>query len=188
MIDEESQFDVAYTQFWMLAMQIYPRMTSLCPRTDGKYKIAVGGPDAKCLQESGRTVADLSFKSTLITTLLEGDPTRIYIRKMLTKARSPEKSDYDIERQGQAHYELLQGIHSVEEQSGQNSLPLWTTTATDVNVDRCFGRPYDGALKESAPYFFLHYICQGPESGRFGQLVCQAWGCTAILSHAAPGP
>lgn len=84
----------------MFAMQIYPRMTSLCLKTDGKYKIAVVGPDAKCLQESARTVADLSFKLTLITALLEEDPTRIYIRKMLTNSRSPEKSDSILNARG----------------------------------------------------------------------------------------
>jgi hypothetical protein len=34
MIDEESQFEVASTQLWMFAMRNYPRLTSLCPKTD----------------------------------------------------------------------------------------------------------------------------------------------------------
>ncbi|KFY02466.1 hypothetical protein V490_00494 [Pseudogymnoascus sp. VKM F-3557] len=54
---------------------------------------------------------------------------------MLTKAKPREEFDYNIERQGQAHYELLQEIHSVEAQPGQSSTPLWTTTATDVKTD-----------------------------------------------------
>jgi hypothetical protein len=165
-IDEESQFEVACIQLWMFAMRNYPLLTNLCPLTDGKYKVAVVGPDPKCLQEFARTAADLGFKSTLISNLLIGDPTRIYIREMLTKARSQEEFDYDVERQGQAHYELLQEIHSLEARFNQ-SPPLWTTTATDVKVDRRHGRPYEGALKECAPYFFLHYICQDPERGRF---------------------
>jgi hypothetical protein len=61
---------------------------------------------------------DIPFKSTLISDLLIGDPTHIYIREMLTKARSQEEFDYDIERQEQAHYELLQEIHSLEARSG----------------------------------------------------------------------
>lgn len=165
-IDEESQFEVACIQLWMFAMRNYPLLTNLCPLTDGKYKVAVVGPDPKCLQEFARTAANLGFKSTLISDLLIGDPTRIYIREMLTKARSREEFDYDIKRQGQAHYEILQEIHSLEARFDQ-SPPLWTTTATDVKVDRRHGRPYDGALKECAPYFFLHYICQDPERGRF---------------------
>ncbi|KAH6661855.1 hypothetical protein B0J14DRAFT_571394 [Halenospora varia] len=174
MMDKESQFKVASTQLWMFAMRNYPRLTSLCPKTDGKYKVAVVGPDPKCLQDFARTAADLGFESTLISALLRGGPTRIYIREMLTKARSREEFDYDIERQGQAHYKLLQEIHSLDARSGQSPPPLWTTTATDVKVDRRYGRLYDGALKECAPYFFL--ICQDPES---------AWNCSAILSHAA---
>jgi hypothetical protein len=88
-------------------MRNYPLLTNLCPKTDGKYKVAVVGPDSKSLQEFARTAADLGFKSTLISALLIGDPTRIYIREMLTKARSREEFYYDIERQEQAHYELL---------------------------------------------------------------------------------
>lgn len=181
MIDEESQFEVASTQLWMIMMRNYPRLTSLCPKTDGKYKVAVVGPDPKCLQESARTAADLGFESTLISALLRGDPTHIYIREMLTKARSREKFDYDIERQGQAHYELLQEIHSLERRSSQSPPPLWTTTATDIKVDRRYGRPYDGALKECAPYFFLHYICQDPERGRFMTNLCVKRGIAQLF-------
>jgi hypothetical protein len=101
-----------------------------------------------------RAAADLGFESTLISGLLRGDPTRIYIREMLTKARSREEFDYGIERWEQAHYELLQEIHSLEARSGQSPPILWTSTATDVKVDRRYGRPYDGALKECAPSSF----------------------------------
>jgi hypothetical protein len=43
-------------------------------------------------------IATLSFESNMITTLLKGDPTRAYIRDMLTKAKSREGFDYNIER------------------------------------------------------------------------------------------
>ncbi|PQE17585.1 incA domain-containing protein [Rutstroemia sp. NJR-2017a WRK4] len=181
-IDEESQFEVASAQLWMFAMRNYPRLTSLCPKTDGKYKVAVVGPDPKCLQEFARTAADLGFESTLIDALLKRDPTRIYIREMLTKARSREEFDYDIERQEQAHYELLQQLHSLEARPGQ-SPPVWTTTTTDVKVDRRYGRPYDGALKECAPYFFLLYICQDPECGRFMTNLFVKRGTAQVFFH-----
>ncbi|PQE03467.1 incA domain-containing protein [Rutstroemia sp. NJR-2017a BBW] len=181
-IDEGSQFEVASAQLWMFAMRNYPRLTSLCPKTDGKYKVAVVGPDPKCLQEFARTAADLGFESTLIDALLKRDPTCIYIREMLTKARSREEFDYDIERQEQAHYELLQQLNSLEAQPGQ-SPPVWTTTTTDVKVDRRYGRPYDGALKECAPYFFLHYICQDPECGRFMTNLFVKRGTAQVFFH-----
>jgi len=110
-IDEESQFEVVCTQLWMFAIRNYPLLTNLCLLTDGKYNVAVVGPDAKCLQDFARTAADLSFKSTLNSALL-------------TKATSQEEFDYDIERQEQAHYELLQEIHSLEARSGQTPAPL----------------------------------------------------------------
>ena len=97
-IDEESQFEVASTQLWMFAMRNYPRLTSLCPKTDGKYKVAVVRLDLKCLQEFAMTTATLGFESSAITTLLKGDPTHAYIQDMLTKARSREGFNYNIER------------------------------------------------------------------------------------------
>jgi hypothetical protein len=71
---------------------------SLCPKTDGKYKVAVVGLDPKCLQEFAITTAAFGFELSAITTLLKGDPTCAYIRDMLTKARSREGFDYNIER------------------------------------------------------------------------------------------
>jgi hypothetical protein len=82
----------------MFVMRNYPYLTSLCPKTDRKYKVAVVRLDLKCLQEFAITAATLSFESSLITTLLKGDPTRAYIRDMLTKARLREGFDYNIER------------------------------------------------------------------------------------------
>jgi hypothetical protein len=79
-------------------MRNYPCLTSLCSKTDGKYKVAVVRLDSKCLQEFAITAAALGFKSSLITALLKGDPTRAYIRDILTKARSREGFDYNIER------------------------------------------------------------------------------------------
>jgi hypothetical protein len=79
-------------------MRNYPRLTSLCPKTDGKYKVTIVKPDPKCLQEFAIITAALGFESSLITTLLKGDLTCTYIRDMLTKARSREGFDYDIER------------------------------------------------------------------------------------------
>jgi hypothetical protein len=72
----------------MFAMRNYPYLTSLCLKIDGKYKVAIIGLDLKCLQEFAMTIAALGFESSLITTLLKGDPTHAYIRDMLTKARS----------------------------------------------------------------------------------------------------
>lgn len=86
---------------------------------------------------------------------------------MLVKARSQEDFDYDIDRQEQVHYELLQEIYGLEARSGQNPPPLWTSTATNVKVDRRYGRPYNGALKECAPHPFPYYIWQDAERGRF---------------------
>jgi hypothetical protein len=65
----------------MFAMRNYPLLTSLCLKTDGKYKVAVVGLDPKCLQEFAKTAADLGFKLILIGALLIRDPTRIYIRR-----------------------------------------------------------------------------------------------------------
>ena len=72
----------------MFAMRNYPYLTSLCPKTDRKYKVAIVGLDLKCLQEFAIIAAALSFESSAITTLLKGDPTRAYIQDILTKARS----------------------------------------------------------------------------------------------------
>jgi Protein of unknown function (DUF3723) len=82
----------------MFAMRNYPCLTSLCPKTDRKYKVAVVGLDPKCLQEFAIIAAALGFESSAITALLKGDPTRAYIQDMLTKARSREGFDYDIKR------------------------------------------------------------------------------------------
>jgi Protein of unknown function (DUF3723) len=81
----------------MFVMRNYLYLTSLCPKTDGKYKVAVVRLNLKCLQEFAITAATFSFKSSLITALLKGDPTRTYIRDMLSKARSQEGFDYNIE-------------------------------------------------------------------------------------------
>jgi hypothetical protein len=63
----------------MFAIRNYLCLTNLRPKTDGKYKVAIVRLDLKCLQEFAITTATLSFKSSLITTLLKGDPTRAYI-------------------------------------------------------------------------------------------------------------
>jgi hypothetical protein len=63
----------------MFAMQNYPYLTSLCPKTDGKYKVAIVRLDLKCLQEFAIIAATLSFELSVITTLLKGDPTYAYI-------------------------------------------------------------------------------------------------------------
>jgi len=82
----------------MFAIQNYPCLTSLCLKIDRKYKVAVIGLDLKCLQEFAITAAALGFELSTITALLKGDPIRAYIQDMLTKARSQEGFDYDIER------------------------------------------------------------------------------------------
>jgi hypothetical protein len=38
---------------------------------------------------------------------------------------------------------------------------------TDVKVDCRYRQPYNRVLKEYSLYFFLHYICQVPESRRY---------------------
>jgi hypothetical protein len=82
----------------MFAIQNYPCLTSLCLKTDRKYKVAVVRLDLKCLQEFAITTVALSFESSAITALLKGDLICAYIRDMLTKARSQEGFDYDIKR------------------------------------------------------------------------------------------
>ena len=79
LIDEESQFKVVSTQLQMFAMRNYPHLTSLCPKTDGKYKVAIVRLDLKCRQEFAITTAALGFKLSSITTLLKGDLTCAYI-------------------------------------------------------------------------------------------------------------
>jgi hypothetical protein len=81
----------------MFVIQNYLYLTSLCLKTDGKYKVAVVKLNLKCLQEFAITAATFSFKSSLITALLKGDLTRTYIKDMLTKAKSQEGFDYNIE-------------------------------------------------------------------------------------------
>ena len=63
----------------MFVIRNYLCLTSLCLKTDRKYKVAVVGLNLKCLQEFAITAAALSFKSSAITALLKGDLTRAYI-------------------------------------------------------------------------------------------------------------
>jgi Protein of unknown function (DUF3723) len=82
----------------MFVIRNYPCLTSLCLKTDRKYKVAVIRLDPKCLQEFAIIAATLGFELSLITTLLKGDPTRAYIQDMLTKAKLQEGFNYDIKR------------------------------------------------------------------------------------------
>jgi hypothetical protein len=132
------------------------------------------------------TTAALGFESSVITALLKGDPTYAYIRDMLTKARSQEGFDYDIEHQEQAHYELLQEIYTAQARSSLSLSSIWTTTVTDVKVDRRYRRPYDQVLKECSLYFFLHHICQVPESGRYITDLFVKRGIAQLFFHILP--
>jgi Protein of unknown function (DUF3723) len=69
-------------------MRNYPLLTNLYLKTNRKYKVIIISPDLKCLQDFAKTTADLGFKLTLINALLIRDLIRIYIREMLTKAKS----------------------------------------------------------------------------------------------------
>jgi hypothetical protein len=68
--------------------------------------------------------AVLGFESSVITVLLKEDSIYVYIQDMLTKARSQEGFDYDIEHQEQAHYKLLQEIHSIKTRSSLSLLSI----------------------------------------------------------------
>lgn len=72
----------------MFTIRNYFLLINLCLLTDEKYKVAVISSNVKYLQNFTRTAADLSFKSTLISTLLIEDSIYIYIRKILIKAKS----------------------------------------------------------------------------------------------------
>jgi hypothetical protein len=79
-------------------MRNYPLLINLYLLINGKYKVTIVSPDVKCLQDFTRTVANFNFKLTLINALLIRDFTRIYIYKMLIKARLQEEFDYNIKR------------------------------------------------------------------------------------------
>ena len=84
---------------------------------------------------------------------------------MLIIARPPGRYDYDLESEITGHYQLLSRIRARQQELLRP--PVWTTTISNMKVKQRYGRPYNQALKDCAPYFFLHNICEIPESGKY---------------------
>lgn len=84
---------------------------------------------------------------------------------MLTITRPPGRYDYDLESEITGHYQLLTRINSKQQELLR--LPVWTTTLSNVKVKQRYGRPYNQALQDCAPYFFLHNICEILKSSKY---------------------
>ncbi|KFY09427.1 hypothetical protein V491_08178, partial [Pseudogymnoascus sp. VKM F-3775] len=168
-MEEEDQFQIAYIQLWMFAMRNYPRLTSLVPKTDSNHKVLSTGPDPEWQRKFAVTAKALGFKSTAIDRLLEEDPDLANVRDMLSKARPPDKFMYDVQAETHSHCELLRRIQETRTQLGQDTTPVWTTEASKVQKNRRYGRPFERALEECKPYFFLHNMFGGPppSNGRY---------------------
>ncbi|KAH6663814.1 hypothetical protein B0J14DRAFT_661754 [Halenospora varia] len=94
--------------------------------------------------------------------ILNADADREHARNMLTIARPPGRYDYDLKSEITGHYQLLTRIRARQQELLRP--PVWTTTLSNVKVKQRYGRPHNQALKDCAPYFFLHNICEIPES------------------------
>jgi hypothetical protein len=166
-MEEEGQFQIAYIQLWMFSMRNYPRLTNLVPKTDGKHKVSCIGPDLEWQRGFAAIAKAFGFESTAINLLLEEDPDRVNVRDMLSKARPPNRFEYDLQAETQSHCELLHRIQVTQQQPRRGVSPRWTTDLSNVTKKRRYGRPYERALKECNPCFFFHNICQAPPSGRY---------------------
>jgi hypothetical protein len=166
-MEEEGQFQIAYIQLWMFSMRNYPRLTNLVPKTDGKHKVSCIGPDLEWQRGFAAIAKAFGFESTAINLLLEEDPDRVNVRDMLSKARPPNRFEYDLQAETQSHCELLHRIQVTQQQPRRGVSPRWTTDVSNVKKKRRYGRPYERALKECNPCFFFHNICQAPPSGRY---------------------
>ncbi|KFY02467.1 hypothetical protein V490_00495 [Pseudogymnoascus sp. VKM F-3557] len=168
-MEEEDQFQIAYIQIWMFAMRNYPRLTSLVPKTDSNHKVVSTGPSPEWQRKYAVTATALGFKSNAINRLLEEDPDAANVRDMLSKARPPDKFMYDVQAETHSHCELLRRIQDTQTQLGQDTTPVWTTKASKVKQNRRYGRPFERALEECKPYFFLHNMFREPPSlsGRY---------------------
>ncbi|KAG9241344.1 hypothetical protein BJ878DRAFT_428324, partial [Calycina marina] len=94
-MEEEGQFQIAYIQLWMFSMRNYPYLTNLVPKTDGKHKVSSIGPDPEWQRGFAAIAKAFGFESTAINLLLEEDPDRVNVRDMLSKARPPNRFEYD---------------------------------------------------------------------------------------------
>ncbi|KAL5344813.1 hypothetical protein ACLOAV_010210 [Pseudogymnoascus australis] len=168
-MEEEDQFQIAYIQIWMFAMRNYPRLTSLVPKTDSNHKVVSTGPNPEWQRKFAVTATALGFKSKAINRLLEEDPDHVNVRDMLSKARPPDKFMYDLQAETHSHCKLLRRIQDTQTQLGQDTTPVWTTKASKVKESRRYGRPFERALEECKPYFFLHNMFREPppSSGRY---------------------
>ena len=162
---DEERFEIAYVQLWMFAMRNFHRLTNLVPKSDNKQKVPSIGPDPQCLLEFARLADALGFRSNAITSILNADADREHARNMLTIARPPGRYDYDLESEITGHYQLLTRIRARQQEL--LGPPVWTTTLSNVKVKQRYGRPHNQALKDCAPYFFVHNICEIPESGKY---------------------
>ncbi|CZR68461.1 uncharacterized protein PAC_18360 [Phialocephala subalpina] len=97
--------------------------------------------------------------------ILNADADREHARNMLTIARPPGRYDYDLESEITGHCQLLTRISGRQQELLRP--PVWTTTLSNVKVKQRYGRPHNQALQDCAPYFFLHNICEIPESSKY---------------------
>jgi hypothetical protein len=94
----------------MFSMRNYPHLTNLVPKTDGKHKVSSIGPDPEWQRGFAAIAKAFGFESTAINLLLEEDPDRVNVRDMLSKARPPNRFEYDLQAETQSHCELLHRI------------------------------------------------------------------------------
>lgn len=146
-------------------MRNFHRLTNLVPKSDNKQKVPSIGPDPQCLLEFARLANALGFRSNTITSILNADADREHARNMLTIARPPGRYDYDLESEITGHCQFLTRISGRQQELLR---PLvWTTTLSNIKVKQRYGRPHNQALQDYAPYFFLHNICEIPESSKY---------------------
>jgi len=121
-MEEEGQFQIAYIQLWIFLMCNYPRLTNLIPKTDDKHKVSYIRPDLEWQRGFAIIAKAFGFESKAINFLLKENPDRINVRDILSKARPPNRFEYDLQAETQSHCELLHRIQMTQQQPCQGVL------------------------------------------------------------------